>query len=76
MFFPGSTPPFVDANKRVGHAVMETFLVLNGFEISAPVDEQERLILNLAAGQVSRAELTTWLQTHITKRGTPDRQGY
>ena len=54
---------------------METFLVLNGFEISAPVDEQERLILNLAAGQVSRAELTTWLRTHITKRGTPDRQG-
>jgi death-on-curing protein len=27
--------PFVDGNKRTGHAAMETFLVLNGFEIDA-----------------------------------------
>lgn len=27
--------PFVDGNKRVGHAAMETFLVLNGTEIDA-----------------------------------------
>ena len=33
--------PFVDGNKRVGHAAMETFLVLNGHEIDAPVPEQE-----------------------------------
>jgi death-on-curing protein len=32
-------PPFVDGNKRTGHAAMETFLVLNGFEIDASVDE-------------------------------------
>lgn len=32
--------PFVDGNKRIGHAAMETLLVLNGFEISASVDEQ------------------------------------
>jgi death-on-curing protein len=25
--------PFVDGNKRVGHAVMEVFLVLNGYEL-------------------------------------------
>jgi death-on-curing protein len=31
--------PFVDGNKRTGHAAMETFLVLNGFEIDASVDE-------------------------------------
>jgi death-on-curing protein len=29
--------PFVDGNKRTGHAAMETFLVLNGLEISASV---------------------------------------
>jgi hypothetical protein len=28
--------PFVDGNKRIGHAVMEAFLVLNGYEIQAP----------------------------------------
>ena len=37
--------PFNDGNKRVGHAAMETFLVLNGHELSAGVDEQERVIL-------------------------------
>src|SRR5471032_57962 len=36
--------PFVDGNKRIGHAAMETFLLLNGFEIDASVEEQERLI--------------------------------
>jgi death-on-curing protein len=29
--------PFIDGNKRAGHAAMEVFLVLNGFEISASI---------------------------------------
>lgn len=36
--------PFVDGNKRTGHAVTETFLVLNGMEISASVDEPEGVV--------------------------------
>src|SRR5258707_11694486 len=43
--------PFVDGNKRVGHAAMATFLLLNGLDITATTDEQERLILTLASGQ-------------------------
>ena len=27
--------PFVDGNKRVGHAALEVFLVLNGYELKA-----------------------------------------
>ena len=27
-----SNHPFVDGNKRIGHAVMEVFLVINGYE--------------------------------------------
>jgi len=57
--------PFVDGNKRVGHAAMETLLVLNGFEIDAPTDEQERLVLALAAGQLGREDLVQWLQSHV-----------
>ncbi len=53
--------PFIDGNKRVGHAAMETFLILNGFEIVSDVNEQERLILDLAAGKISRQELAAWL---------------
>jgi death-on-curing protein len=55
---------FVDGNKRIGHAAMEVFLVLNGFEIDASVDEQERLMLNIAAGQRHREELVEWLRLH------------
>ena len=58
---------FVDGNKRVGHAAMETFLLLNGFEIRAKVDDQERIILGLAAGQFERNDLVLWLKEHITK---------
>jgi death-on-curing protein len=60
--------PFVDGNKRIGHAAMETFLVLNGFEISAGVNEQERVILQVASGEMGREMFTTWLRTHIVER--------
>lgn len=57
--------PFVDGNKRIGHAAMATFLRLNGFRISAPVDEQEKFVLRLAASEASREELVEWLRAHI-----------
>jgi death-on-curing protein len=57
--------PFVDGNKRVGHAAMETFLVLNRTEMDAPVDDQERLMLDLAAGRIGRTDLTDWLRQHL-----------
>ena len=57
--------PFVDGNKRVGHAAMETFLVLNGAELDAPVDDQERLMLDLAAGRIDRMHLADWLRHHL-----------
>jgi death-on-curing protein len=60
--------PFVDGNKRIGHAVMETFLILNGFELNALVNEQERVILEVAAGQLPREEFTEWLHSRIVER--------
>jgi death-on-curing protein len=60
--------PFVDGNKRIAHAAMAVFLDLNGFEIEATFDEQEQLMLGLAACQLSRADLTTWLESHVSAR--------
>ena len=57
--------PFVDGNKRIGHAAMEIFLVLNGQEIDADVDEQERVVLAVAAGDMSREQFTDWLREHL-----------
>lgn len=53
--------PFLDGNRRVGHFAMETFLVLNGYEIHADVDEQEAVILRLADGGMKQSEFTQWL---------------
>ena len=59
---------FVDGNKRTGHAAMETFLVLNGHEVNAPVDEQERVILQLAVGELSRDEFLEWVRSRAVPR--------
>ena len=60
--------PFVDGNKRTGHAAMETFLILNGFEIDASVDEQEQIILQIASSKLGRGEFTEWLRSHIVEK--------
>ena len=57
--------PFVDGNKRVAHAAMEVFLVLNGAELVASVDEQEQLMLDVAAGRHTREQLTIWIERHV-----------
>ncbi|MBP6665438.1 MAG: type II toxin-antitoxin system death-on-curing family toxin, partial [Chitinophagales bacterium] len=49
-----SNHPFIDGNKRIGHAAMEMFLLLNGYELIANTNEQEQIILNLAAGKLSK----------------------
>ena len=67
-FFLVRNHPFVDGNKRIGHAALEVTLVLNGFELNASVDEQEQIVLALASGTVSREEFATWVTQHL-KRG-------
>src|SRR5579859_994885 len=60
--------PFADGNKRVGHAALETFLVLNGWELVAPIDDQEKIFLRLAAGELTREELVAWVRLHLRQR--------
>lgn len=61
--------PFLDGNKRVGHAAMETFLVLNGHELDCSVEDQEAFWLALASGQRSRSDLIAWLGAHLRASG-------
>lgn len=60
--------PFADGNKRTGHAAMETFLVVNGYQINASVDEQVNTILKVASSEMSREEFTEWLRAHIEEK--------
>ena len=57
--------PFVDGNKRVGHAAIETFLVLNGFELDAPVPEAEQVVLDVARDACERAAFVEWIRSHL-----------
>jgi death-on-curing protein len=61
--------PFVDGNKRVGHAAMETLLLLNGFELSASVDEQEAVVLAVASGELPREAFGEWVRQHVVPSG-------
>jgi death-on-curing protein len=56
---------FIDGNKRIGHAAMEVFLMLNGLELVESVDEQERAILAVASGKMSREAFTEWVTQRV-----------
>lgn len=57
--------PFVDGNKRIGHAALEVFLALNGQQLDAPIDDAERIILGVAAGSVGRDAFAEWIRLHL-----------
>lgn len=63
-FFIVQNHPFIDGNKRCGQAAMETFLVLNGKELDAGIDEIEGIILHLASGTLALEKLVDWLKGH------------
>ena len=56
--------PFIDGNKRIGHAVIEVVMVLNGLELTADVDDAEAVILAISKGLMERSELANWLADH------------
>lgn len=57
--------PFVDGNKRIGLASMVAFLRANGHDLSGTPDEQEQVILAVAAGQLERDAFMAWVQAHV-----------
>jgi death-on-curing protein len=57
--------PFIDGNKRTGHAAMAMFLSINGYQIHASIDEQVEIILSVASGNLNRESFTNWLASHV-----------
>jgi len=58
--------PFVDGNKRTAAIVSETFLMLNGYRLTASDAELVVAFVALAAGELSEDELADWLRHHIS----------
>lgn len=63
-FFLISNHPFLDGNKRIGHAAMEAMLMLNGLELDVSVQEAETEILAVAAGNRRRTVFEDWVRAH------------
>ena len=57
--------PFVDGNKRTGHAALEIFLNMNGYEIVADENEQELIILGVASSEINQNQFREWLAGSI-----------
>ena len=58
--------PFIDGNKRTGYVVMETFLVINGYQLTATPQDKYITFLNLAEGTFTEDDLAEWLRDRLT----------
>ncbi|SNT67560.1 type II toxin-antitoxin system death-on-curing family toxin [Amphiplicatus metriothermophilus] len=59
--------PFVDGNKRAGFMAAATFLLLNGWTLTATDKEVVEAMLALAAGEASEEEFALWLKANCKK---------
>ena len=59
--------PFVDGNKRVAYVAARTFLLINGWDITATQEEKYLTMLSLAEGNLSEGELTGWIRLRLTR---------
>ena len=57
--------PFVDGNKRTALVACRTFLILNGYQLTATPTEKYLTFLSLAEGTISEEELAAWLRERI-----------
>ncbi len=61
--------PFIDGNKRTAYVAAETFLVLNGLQLTSSDAESVAAMLDLAAGEMTEEEFAAWLRDHTAQRG-------
>ncbi len=59
--------PFMDGNKRTAAVVSETFLVLNGYELTCGDVELVTIFLALAAGELTPEQLADWFRNHLVE---------
>ncbi len=55
---------FLDGNKRIGFAALDTTLRLNGSKLQLETDEAEQTILAVTSSTLDRDALIAWIQTH------------
>jgi prophage maintenance system killer protein len=69
---PLPEPCLIDGNKRVAYEAIREFVARNGRDWTDPEgdhpagDETVKIMWDLAAGQISEAEFTTWVSARLT----------
>ncbi len=58
---------FVDGNKRTSLVVTHTFLLLNGYTITAPPAERVEMWTRLGAGMISEKDFAAWVRSNIAE---------
>ncbi len=66
MASPAINHPFADGNKRTGFLATEGFLLLNGYELNVTQEDVYNTFNNMAAGELSEADLATWIRSHLS----------
>jgi len=56
--------PFVDGNKRTAWTAAKVFLLLNGYRLTATVENAETTLLGVIQGDIDSEELTDWIEEH------------
>ena len=59
--------PFNDANKRTALIAMRLFLRLNGYDLAASPEDKYKMIIRVAASNISENELAQWVRKHLEK---------
>ncbi len=57
--------PFVDGNKRAAFSVFGLFLPPNRWHLAAPPDQAFRIMMSLAAGELTEEQLAAWISDHL-----------
>jgi death-on-curing protein len=61
---------FIDGNKRSAYVICRTFMILNGYDLTAAKVDRYTIFLDLAAGSITEEELATWLIEHSVRTDT------
>jgi death-on-curing protein len=57
--------PFVDGNKRTALVASRTFLLINGFQVSATKEDRLKTFLALASGELTEEQLAIWFRQWV-----------
>jgi death-on-curing protein len=68
LFHLANNHPFADGNKRVAAMAAFVFLDLNGYDLVARPKDFEKTVFGVAAGQLTKSDLTSKLESNIRER--------